>query len=549
MNLQIRHKLVLLVVAAMLLLIAAGVFSFIQAGRLYLRLEETVQTQGQVVRAVDAARAAQVAFKTQVQEWKNILLRGKDPAAFDKYLKGFDSEEAAVRKELGEVRSTLGKLGLDSRLDLAAIEASFAKLGPAYREALKQYDRNSPDPAATVDKLVRGIDREPTKAIDTLVADVEKLSDELNTRDRDDARAIYGAVKSGLLLFAAGAIAVLVALAGGLIRSITGPLDRLAATMAQIATSGDLTHRAEVGRADEIGRMAQAFNAMMAQLQTLIGEVRRSSDRVASAAQQLSSSSTALAEVSEHQSSVVSGSAAAIEELTVAIAAVSETSGEVQSQARDSVARTAEGSGKVSQLAGEIGHLQDNMAHIAGTVQEFLASTRAITDMTQEVRDLADQTNLLALNAAIEAARAGEAGRGFAVVADEVHKLAEKSGKSASAIDRVTQAIVAQSAAVQEAIASGEQAIAASTALASEVEGALDFSRRSVEQSTLGVGEITSSVGEQRIASTEIAQNMERIANMVEETSFTARNIHQASVDLQQLASGLMQSVAGFRVA
>ena len=549
MNLQIKQKLMLLVAVALLALVGASIFAFIQAGRLHTQLNEAIETHAAVTQAVDSARAAQVAFKTQVQEWKNILLRGKNPEAFDKHLKGFDAEEAAVRKDLANVRSALSRLQMENRLDLAKITASFDALGPAYREALKQYDRTAADPAALVDKLVRGIDREPTKAIDTLISDMEKLTAELNSQEKADAQAIYAAVRSGLLLFAIGAIAILIALAYALIRSITRPLGALEQTMEQIATSGDLTRRAERSQNDEIGRMAGAFNAMMGQLQKLIGEVRTSSDRVASAAVQLSSSSSVLADVSEQQSSAVSGSAAAVEQLTVAIASVSETAGEVQNQARESVARTSAGSNKVSQLTGEIGRLQGNMANISAKVSEFMTSTHAITGMTQEVRDIADQTNLLALNAAIEAARAGEAGRGFAVVADEVRKLAEKSGKSAGAIDAVTHSIVTQSTAVQEAIAAGERAIAASSLLAAEVEDALLSSRDSVEHSTQGVTEITNSVGEQRVASTEIAQSMERIANMVEETSVTALNIRQASGELQQLSAGLLQSVAGFRVA
>jgi len=549
MKLQIKQKLILLVGVALLALIGASIFSLVQAGHLHAQLNEAIASHAEVTRAVDSARAAQVAFKTQVQEWKNILLRGKNPEAFDKHLAGFGKEEEAVRKHLADARAALLGLQLESRLDIGRITATFDKLGPAYREALKQYDRNAPDPAATVDKLVRGIDREPTQAIDTLIRDMEKLTAELNETEKNDAQAVYSAVKSGLLLFAAGAVAVLSVLAYALIRSITVPLGLLEETMAAIAVSGDLTRRAATGRDDEIGRMAKAFNAMMEQLQKLIGEVRTSSTRVASAATQLSGSSSALAEVSEQQSSAVSGSAAAIEQLTVAIASVSETAGEVQRLARDSVTRTGQGSDKVAQLTGEIGRIQSNMTNISARVAEFIASTQIITGMTQEVRDIADQTNLLALNAAIEAARAGEAGRGFAVVADEVRKLAEKSAKSAGEIDRVTHSIVAQSAAVQAAIETGEQAIAASGTLAGEVESALCSSRDSVENSTMGVNEISNSVGEQRVASTEIAQSMERIANMVEETSVTAVNIREASGELQALSASLMQSVAGFRVA
>jgi methyl-accepting chemotaxis protein len=252
--------------------------------------------------------------------------------------------------------------------------------------------------------------------------------------------------------------------------------------------------------------------------------------------------------VSEQQANAVSSSAAAIEELTVAIAAVSDTARDVHHQATESVEQTAEGSRKVGQLAGEISRIQENMVEIARTVDDFVKSTQAITGMTQEVRDIADQTNLLALNAAIEAARAGEAGRGFAVVADEVRKLAEKSGKSASEIDSVTRSIMTQSSAVQAAIEAGERSIETSTALAGDVEAVLAHSRDTVERSAHGVTEISDSVSEQKVASTDIAQSMERIANMVEENNAAARNVSSATGDLRSLSQSLAASIAGFRV-
>ena len=131
--------------------------------------------------------------------------------------------------------------------------------------------------------------------------------------------------RSGLITFAIGALAVLVLLALYIVGSIVRPLTALETTMETISATGDLTQRAEVGHRDEIGRMATAFNGMMAQLQKIIGEVNGASQRVASASEQLSGSSSQLAEVSEQQSNAVSSSAAAIEQLTVAIAAVSDT--------------------------------------------------------------------------------------------------------------------------------------------------------------------------------------------------------------------------------
>lgn len=548
MHLQIQQKLLILVAVAVFALIGVGLFSLGQAAKLHQELNQSIERSSAMIKAIDGARSAQVSFKIMVQEWKNTLLRGKDMEAFDKHVKSFDNEGKQVREQLEKVGQIAATLGVVDRLKIADVIATFEQLGPKYHEALKQYDRASADPASTVDKLVRGIDRAPTKVIDDLVGEMQKISSELQTDDSRRSAEVYGSVKLGLSAFAAAAIVVLLILAVVFIRSITGPLAGLETTMTYIAGSGDLTRRAAIVNRDEIGRMSTAFNTMMERLENLIREINAASAQVAEASEQLAHTSHSLAEVSDHQSNAVNGSAAAVEELTVAISSVSETARDVNLHAEESVERTAQGSQKVSHLVGEIHHIQENIGEISRTVAEFVRSTQAITGMTREVRDIADQTNLLALNAAIEAARAGEAGRGFAVVADEVRKLAEKSGKSAVEIDQVTRSIMSQSAAVQSAIEAGEQSILASNELAGEVECVLQSSADGVERSRQGIMEINDSVAEQKIASTEIAQSMERISNMVEENNASTQSIRQSTSDLHRLSEKLTGIVAGFKV-
>lgn len=546
---SIRQKLLSLWAVAIASLVAVNAFAFLQTWRLYQNIETAGARYALITTSVDEARAAQVRFKTQVQEWKNVLLRGKDEAAFDKHLAGFNKEEKSVMEHLDKVEAIAVKLGIDGKLGIGAVKTAFGKLGPSYREALQQYDRSQADPATTVDKLVRGIDREPSKAIDTLVADIQTQAREITAAEQAAAASAYAAIKLWLSLISVASIALTGVVAFLIMRAITRPIAELQDSMHYIVNSGDLTRRAAVRGSDEIAAMSAAFNTMIGHFQNLIGQVHNSSQRVDQAASQLSGSSTELAEISDMQANSVAGSAAAIEELTVAISSVSDIANDAHAMSKASVADAEQGQAQVTRLVEEIHRIQGSIADIARTVETFLESTQAITSTAGEVREIADQTNLLALNAAIEAARAGETGRGFAVVADEVRKLAEKSSGSAAEINAITATVMSQSDSVRQAISAGQQAIEASVGLASSVEQTIAQAQASVDQVSRGIDEIAVSVGEQKSASTEIAQNMEKISGMVEETTTTVHNVNGAAHELRSLSGMLAQAIAGFRVA
>ncbi len=328
--------------------------------------------------------------------------------------------------------------------------------------------------------------------------------------------------------------------------AIIQPADVLRVDLARLA-SGDFSIPIKHRGTDEFGQIAVSAEKIRVDLGNMVCEVQASAKDVAGEAEKLSQSSATVTQNAQDQSGSASSVAANVEQVTVSINSIAENTEEVRRQAVASLEQANLANETLSGLVGEIDVAETAMGEIQAAVTEFLESTRSIIAMTQQVRDIADQTNLLALNAAIEAARAGEQGRGFAVVADEVRKLAEKSAQSANQIDEVTRALSQQSESVDKAIKKGRQSLLSSQDFMENVAVVLSESNHMISQATQGVETIAASVKEQNSATQHIARNIETIAQKADESCRIVLETAEAVEHLHTLSGQMEKAVNRFR--
>ncbi len=359
-----------------------------------------------------------------------------------------------------------------------------------------------------------------------------------------------GAARSitvSLALMAAAAVLAFGAFHTVVRRAIVEPAASLVADLARLA-AGDFATPVRHSGSDELGRIAASAERIRVDLGRMVRDVQDSSRDLVAEAEKMALSSVVSTRCAQDQSGCAATIAASVDEVTVGIGVIAGSAEEVRRQAAASLDRARDGNERLSHLVGQIDVAEQAMRDIEAEVGDFLRCTRDIVAMTQHVRDIADQTNLLALNAAIEAARAGEAGRGFAVVADEVRKLAEKSAGSAGAIAEVTNALGGHSRRVDEAIGKGLQSLLASQDAMEEVAVVLAESNQLIGEATQGVEAIAASVNGQDAASRSIARNVGSIAREAEAISRIVRETAEAAEKLHALSGQLQRAAGRFRV-
>lgn len=350
----------------------------------------------------------------------------------------------------------------------------------------------------------------------------------------------------GLGVFAIGILILLVGITL-LSTDIHSGIQALKDTLGKVAL-GDLTASVAIKRKDELGEMGQSLENTTAQLKYIVEGVKRAADMAANSSATLSHQMEQVITRTATMNDRVMRVAAAMEEISVTNSEVASTSSGATEVVHRNEELAQQGDANMIQNRAAMEKVVNTAHSSVDIVSHLNDSIHKISQMTTVIKEIADQTNLLALNAAIEAARAGEQGRGFAVVADEVRKLAERTSISTSEITRVVDSIRTETTAAMESMSEVEREVQESAGLNRMTDEALKQIVSSANQVTRLVGHITDSTMEQTSATENVARSMEEISALTEENNATIRQVGQSVDEVSSVATELQQLVGKFRV-
>ena len=333
---------------------------------------------------------------------------------------------------------------------------------------------------------------------------------------------------------------------------LTGMFFSIIASISSFVTAidrfskGDLAAHVHTTSKDEMGHVAAQFNEMRQTLKRTIARVSGGAVMVADAAAKLAEKSNLVTQLTQQQTDSASSVAAAVEQLTSSISMVASHAGEAETVSTKASALSAEGEKVVRAASSEMSRIEDSFSKSSQEIASLGKRTEEISSIVNVIKEIADQTNLLALNAAIEAARAGEQGRGFAVVADEVRKLAERTANATKEITTMIGNVQVSMKGAVTSMGEGASQVMKGVNLASQAGDALaDINVGSKNVLTM-VHDIASAVQEQTTASHQIAENIERISIMAQDSSSSMEQMSEEAESLGKISATLKDAISLF---
>ena len=507
-----------------MLLIALVCFQFLSSSvRSYAELVDGP------LRASQLIDEANLQFKIQVQEWKNVLLRGRQPAELDKYWQQFQSREQ-------QVQSLLAQLLADSDGELTAplrqLRDSHRQLGQAYSQGREAFLAAGGDPVAG-DAAVKGVDRAASEQMSALVEQLRSGARERAAIINDSAQRT---VWIGLLVMLGSAILVGLLSLWLVNRSLIEPIRQLIDYVAQLS-QGRFAARVDDRRKDELGRLARAANTLRDFLAETIGRLKDNAEELEGASGQLRNLAGDMARGTQDQFQRTDQVATAMHEMSATAQEVARHAAQAAHAADDADHSAQAGEQVMQATIDTIAGVNREIAGTAAVIRDLEHDSTRIGKVLEVIRGIAEQTNLLALNAAIEAARAGEAGRGFAVVADEVRSLAQRTAASIAEINQIIDAVQSGAVEAVKAIESGQRR---SEEGAEQVQHAGQMLQR-ITQAVEAIRDMNRQIATAAEEQTSVAEDISR--NLIEITRIATAN--QQAVEHTEQAGQRLHGLSG----
>ena len=518
-----------------MLLIALASFHLLSGGvQSYRELIEGPLRSSQLI------DEANLQFKSQVQEWKNVLLRGKQPQELNKYWQQFEDRQRDVQNILGQLARTPGmEASLKSRVQRLADE--HRQLGSAYQKGRDAYVAGGADPSAG-DAAVKGVDRATSEQMSELVTELRKNGEQ---QSREISTAADRTVWMGILVMLVSGLLIGLLSLWLVNRSLVEPIRQLIDYVAQLSR-GQLAQRVASERQDELGKLAAAANTLRDFLAQTFSSLQRSASDLDSSSGELNAIATLMSQGTNEQFSRTDQVATAMNEMSATAQEVARHAADAARAADDADQSAQQGEQVMQSTIHSITQMRGEIANTATVIRRLEADSGRIGKVLEVIQGIAEQTNLLALNAAIEAARAGEAGRGFAVVADEVRSLAQRTAASIIEINQIIQSV--QTGAVDAALAieSGQSRSEQSVQQVTEAGAMLERITQAVEAIRDMNRQIATAAEEQTSVAEDISRNLTEITSIastnldnVQRTEAASRDLHGLSGQLNEVTSRL----------
>lgn len=539
-NLSIKGVVIGILTTAIAILTAISITTILSLRDDLKEYDFVVNTE---IRSAQLADQMNIEFKRQVQEWKNVLIRGSDDGKREKYWGRFQEQESKIQA-LGRELVPLLNDSPEQTSQANDFLRSHKKMGADYRRGFNDFVNANYNHTAG-DKAVSGIDREPSARLDELSNVLSKSAEKHGQILQSTARELVQIS----IISVTGISIVLLALAYVLImKFITRPLEATAKEL-DIIASGDLTSTPSAIGLGEIGMINASAAKLHNQLANLISGLQRSANELSTASNQLNSNSQKQSESANAQQQQTEQASTAVEELSRSAAEIARSANETSDSTQQTTESAGVGATQMESVNALMTQLRQDIESAGSAVGDLSKRVVRVDEVMTVISGIAEQTNLLALNAAIEAARAGEQGRGFAVVADEVRALAQKTQESTSEIAEVLAGLRQGSESTVKAMQNGQNKTDEVVTNISEVSERW----RDLANAINDIAELNTTVAatanEQTSVSQEISLLISELHAAAQILQEQAADSAQSSSILDKLAKQLRDQIIAYKTA